>query len=41
MNTVKSSFFLTCLVDAFVALGGGFDKEGEISKNSLIEIIKI
>lgn len=28
-------------LDAFVALGGGLDKEGEISKNMLIEIIKI
>ena len=30
-----------CLVDAFVALGGQPTKEGTISKNTLIEIIKI
>ena len=29
-----------CIVDAFVALGGGSDREGTISKNTLIEIIK-
>lgn len=27
-------------LDAFVALGGGYDREGTISKNTLIEIIK-
>lgn len=27
-------------LDAFVALGGGYDREGTISKNTLINIIK-
>lgn len=31
---------LTSLVDAFVALGGYPTKEGTVSKNTLIEIIK-
>ena len=31
---------MTTLVDAFVALGGEPNKEGTISKKTLIEIIK-
>lgn len=33
-------FIIYVLVDAFVALGGQPTKEGYISKNTLIEIIK-
>lgn len=34
------SYIFTILVDAFVALGGLPTKEGSISKNTLIGIIK-
>ena len=37
-NTVRLVFY--DVVDAFVALGGLPTKEGDISKNTLIEIIK-
>jgi hypothetical protein len=46
MSTVSDSSKLLrsvssyCVVDAFVALGGMPNKEGYISKNTLIEIIK-
>jgi NADH:ubiquinone oxidoreductase subunit 5 (subunit L)/multisubunit Na+/H+ antiporter MnhA subunit len=42
MNTVIEPLLLITLtiVDAFVALGGLPTKEGYISKNTLIEIIK-
>ena len=40
MNTVINIRWITHIVDAFVALGGMPTKEGFISKNTLIEIIK-
>jgi len=43
MNTVfknRLSLITFCIVDAFVALGGLPSKEGTISKNTLMEIIK-
>ena len=36
----KRNFLVTDIVDAFVALGGLPSKEGTISKNTLIAIIK-
>ena len=40
MSIVRTVSTLLTLVDAFVALGGMPTKEGYISKNTLIEIIK-
>ena len=40
MNTVRVYGWLSGVVDAFVALGGLPTKEGFISKNTLIDIIK-
>lgn len=40
MNTVSLSHTKQKIVDAFVALGGYSNKEGYVSKNTLIEIIK-
>jgi len=37
---ISKMFIIYVLVDAFVALGGQPTKEGYISKNTLIEIIK-
>ena len=40
MNTVSELWHKYIIVDAFVALGGEPNKEGTISKKTLIEIIK-
>jgi hypothetical protein len=40
MSIVRIQEVLIPIVDAFVALGGMPTKEGYISKNTLIEIIK-
>ena len=34
------SYLANYLVDAFVALGGGVDKSGFVSKTNLMEIVK-